>query len=199
MPYMNMPETVPVKIPVLATNAAMANEMRIDGVCQIVAGVSEMGYDSLMQSFLPEDWVENHVGKGSYSSADLQKYSDWSENLSVTVTRQPQHGKMEIVPSMNRIHPSYIPNENYIGKDRVEVEIHGKDFDGRTIGKKVIFFINVVPGEEFRGLIDNYKSSLQKYCGTDKPEWRISEVDRPVIDLESAMPHRGCVPPHSPA
>ncbi len=31
-----------------------------------------------------------------------------------------------------------------------------------------------VPGEKMDGVIANYKSALQKYCGTSKPSWKIS-------------------------
>lgn len=175
MLYMNMPDAAPVQIAAVATNVTVAKAMRTDGVCWITSpGGGSMGYDAEMWEFLPKDWVQTHVGKGSYSSADFKQFIDWGNSLKVTITRPPQHGKMEIDPVWDSVHPSYKPNPGYLGKDRFEVEIHGKDFDGRPIAKKVIYFINVVPGEKMAGVIANYKSALQKYCGTSKPSWKIS-------------------------
>ena len=198
MLYVNMPDSAPVQIPIssaIVASVAVARPMRTDGVCNIVPAnspeypdenaASGMGYSDYMQDFLPKNWVQDHVGKGAYSSADLKQYTDWSDSLEITVTQPPRHGKMLVVPTVDS-KPSYVPNKNYIGKDRVEVEIRGKDFDGRAITKKVIYFINVVPSEKMNGIIAKYTSALQKYCGTDKPEWRISEVDRPVIGLDIA-------------
>ena len=167
----------------VASNAGAAKTMRTDGVCHIASANLKdsshrgdlMGYDGHMQEFLPKDWVRLNVGKGSYSSEAHQKYSDWSESLKVTVTRAPQHGEMVLDSTVDNIYPSYLPQVGYLGKDRVEVEIKGVDFEGKPIAKKVIFFIQVVPSERIRGIIDNYKVSLQKYCGTSQPTWKISQ------------------------
>ena len=99
---------------------------------------------------------------------------EWRNSFKITVLRSPSHGA---IIAEN----AYLPNKGYVGKDRVDIRVEGKDDAGRPIALTLRYHINVVTDESFLKIVDekedNYSKALRQYCGTNKGYWRISRVD----------------------
>ena len=185
MLFMTLPDIEPVAfpgiIPVVVQKSGTSH-LQTHGICKFQWANTEtenhismvMGYEEYMLDLLPQDFVENKIRTKGISSANLKWLNEWSNSLVIKVTVPPMHGEMVIDDRITRMHPSYSPHKGYVGKDRLEVLVTGKDLEGRAISKKLVYFINVLPQKEMDVVVKKYSASVKKYCGTTKPVWRIS-------------------------
>ena len=205
--FITLPNVEPLAlneiIPVVAKKSD-ANHLRTDGICAFKWANTEavnrsamyMAYADYMLDFLPQDFVENKIKTKGISSVNLKWLREWDNSLVIKVTVPPKHGDMLIDDRMDEAHPSYSPHKGYVGKDRVEVLVSGKDLEGRSISKKLVYFINVLPEKEMDAVVKKYSAAVKKYCGTADPVWRISSgtnIFNATNDLaawQSSLPHR---------
>jgi VCBS repeat-containing protein len=148
------------------------------GVCEFVnSGVGrDDGNDLWPQRFITEflpkeihEKLENNV----LDSEELSLVSDWMDNITVKRLQEPKHGIM-------LDEGKYLPNEGYIGKDRVAFLLEGKDLNGHPISMKLTYYINVMPESQFHNVIENdknFQQALKKYCGSTAGTWQISGKD----------------------
>ena len=173
MLYMNIPDGAPIQVPTPPTMVAVvaaAKPMRTDGVCDIISvntgddvvAAQILNYSYYMREFLPKDYLTREISTAGVIADHPISLAQWEDSLTVTITRSPLHGQMIVIPSKSQT-PSYVPNKNYIGKDRVEALISGKDLKGNPIVKKLIFFINVAPREKMDGVIAKYDLVPEKW------------------------------------
>jgi hypothetical protein len=72
----------------------------------------------------------------------------------------------------------YLPKKGYLGKDRVDLLVEGKDDLGRSVAMTLRYYINVLTEEDWsKAASDNrgYAHAIKKYCGTTKHLWRIAQ------------------------
>lgn len=130
-----------------------------------------------MDTFLPaktQQWInDGAVG-------DWQWYTEWSNSFKVTILRAPAHGKFVNLRNDPRLDDlQYLPHRDYIGKDRVDVIVEGKDDRGRPVALTIKYFINVLPRKELYRIVDKGSASIvqtyKKLCGVGKAVWHLSE------------------------
>lgn len=193
MLFLNLPDAAPVlvheTVPIAASSAV--SNVRTDGICEFTWADTDpdykprsmfMDYSSYMLDLLPKDFVESHLGLGM-SADDLKWLKEWDKGMEIKIVRAPKHGQMIIDDSMDADYPSYVPDKNFVGRDSVEVLVSAKDLQGRPISKKLVYFINVLPQKEMDKVVSRHKAMVKKYCGTSKPDWRISGSASPNASL----------------
>jgi hypothetical protein len=125
-----------------------------------------------MIEFLPKE-IRNLLGPGTLSFVDIGGLDlmEWDNSFQITLLRAPEHGKF-----VNG-YGEYLPNRDYIGKDRVDLLVEGRDDKGRPIALTLRYYINVLPREELHKISaeKGYSKALKKYCGATEFHWRISE------------------------
>jgi hypothetical protein len=156
---------------------------RVYGICELVYQTEEdwqewpnnigggrfLEPEAFMISFLPENvQIEHGIFKGGHPS---DWFLEWQDSFKITLLRAPKHGKL--IESRN----NYIPNRDYIGKDRVDLLVEGKDHEGRDIYLTLRFYINVLPSEELHKIVKEGRTGKirEKLCGVKTLRWRISE------------------------
>ena len=122
-------------------------------------------------------WMQDKLSDpcGGCSQSEWDWLDVWEKSLKVTVLRSPSHGA---IIAGN----AYLPNKGYVGKDRVDIRVEGKDDAGRPIALTLRYHMNVMTNESFSKIIkteNNYSKASRQYCGinTNKSHWRISRVD----------------------
>ena len=94
---------------------------------------------------------------------------------------KPRHGVIPSFSSHKGINDGvYVPNKDFIGKDRVDFLVSGKDLDGRPFELTVKYYINVVSDTQLQKAIKNdktYQQAMKKYCSSSTATWRISDSD----------------------
>ncbi len=163
---------------VIVFSTSVVGAERTDAVCTFVqadGGPMSMGYGEYLYEFLPPSFV-NSLGKGM-SADDIARLNDWYAKIQVRVLLPPAHGSMSINPTLDPGKPSYAPAKGFRGQDRVDVRIQGVDFEGRNISKKVVFYVNVLKPREFDHVTtrQGHRAAIAKYCGSQKPVWRLQE------------------------
>jgi hypothetical protein len=179
---------------VVVAPATVPDELRkrTYGVCKLIVAnerPSEHLQDSsvnsvypslsaIMQEFLPKDvQLQLSLPAGAHIDQDVDDwYLDWQESLKTSIVRAPQHGEYVVID--DRYHEHYLPEKGYVGKDRIDMLIEGKDDRGRPISATIRFYLNVVPEKELNKAIANsrtYSHAIKQYCGTNKDTWRISD------------------------
>jgi hypothetical protein len=148
------------------------------GVCEFVN--SSVGRDNgndlwpqrFITEFLPKE-IHEKLENNVLDSEELSLVSDWMDNITVKRLQEPKHGIM-----LDK--GKYLPNEGYIGKDRVDFLLEGKDLSGHPISMKLKYYINVMPESQFHNVIENnkdFQQALKKYCGSTVATWQISGKD----------------------
>jgi hypothetical protein len=114
---------------------------------------------------------------GGGPGVDWDWYAEWENSLKVTILRAPKHGKVNHIDGTGYPSYTYLPDEGYLGKDRLDLLVEGKDDLGRPIAMTFRYYINVLSEKEKRTMVDTgtYYQVAQKYCGTTKKSWRISQ------------------------
>ncbi|MCL2020838.1 MAG: hypothetical protein FWG81_01725 [Betaproteobacteria bacterium] len=184
--------TVPQAQTSKSTSASAIRRMNY-GVCQLTfdydyarsqgEGIA-LGLLSYMTDFLSASMQEklSAEGGGAYYQSEWEWFWEWEESLKITVLRAPSNGT--IIVMEDRGDATYLPNKGYIGKDRVDLLVEGKDDSGRPIALTLRYYINVLNNKDYAKIFNldgenegAYAKALQKYCGVSKKYWRISEVD----------------------
>ena len=106
---------------------------------------------------------------------DFDWLAKWEKSLKVSVLRAPAHGKLTQVDQDSEM--LITPDVDYIGKDRVDLLVTGKDDLGRPFALTLRYYINVVGREFGPGLNAIKHPDSKELCGTVKNRWRISGVD----------------------
>jgi len=117
--------------------------------------------------FLPKE-LKQGFGDNSLNPDQSNVVFDWMDSITIKRLQEPEHGVMS-----NKA--QYLPNEGYIGKDRVVLLLEGNDLDGHPFSIKLNYYINVMPESEWHHAMLNrkdYQQALKKYCGTTR---RLSE------------------------
>ena len=187
MIYLNMPDSVPQIIyeqAQLTENRSTVRQMTY-GVCKFAistksspvfedSSVNAFAVDQLMVRFLPKELQEKFF-RNELSFDQRDWIDDWSRTFKVEILRHPSHGKM--VNSYTQ-YTQYLPDVGYIGKDRVDFLVTGKDDKGHPIAMTLIYYINVLEDKDFdKNSINKtaYQNALKKYCGVRNESWRISD------------------------
>ena len=191
--FFELPDAVPQEIyqshMVVAANASTSSSKATVrkmtyGVCELFypydgdlsenSYIRALGPNGYMTYFLSPkiQRILDTPGAGA-GGIDWDWYDRWEDSFSITVLRQPQHGKVVVD------NKGYLPDKGYFGKDRIDLLVEGKDDLGRSIAMTLRYYINVLPREELHKIanskIDVFNRYVKKYCGTTKREWRISE------------------------
>ena len=181
------------QVVIAAAPSASAAKMRqmTFGVCELFYatederdGIHDSSVNSLhpttyMDSFLPAE-MQNLLNSRGSGGIDWDWYGEWSDSFKVTILREPAHGKFVNLRNDPKLHSlQYLPVRDYVGKDRVDVLVEGKDDRGRPIALTIKYFINVLPEEKLFRIVDKGTGSIvqtyKKLCGVGKGVWRISE------------------------
>ncbi len=181
MLFMDLPNTEPFSLNNME-NVAAATTPALHGTRYGVCEFQEKGkqiplfYSQYMEDFLPKKFLDGVSGP---SGDGLDRLGEWRMGIKVKVIRNPDHGKMV---SEDGGDPWYAPNPNFVGKDRVEVLVSGKDLKGNAISRTLVYFINVLPKKEYTRLLaekTDYYAFVKHYCGSRKITWPI--VDEPGV------------------
>ena len=183
MLILDMPEAAPVPvyetIQVAAATPSAVRKMTY-GTCVLTffadregGGGAIISPEFYMEDFLPKDLKDTLrlPGGGGGNQELWDWHADWQNHLTVKVLQKPQHGKLNIDNG------EYYPEIGYLGKDRIDLLVEGKDDKGRPIAMKQIYYINVILHSEMKKAIVSDKTfdqAIKKYCGTSTHHWRIS-------------------------
>jgi hypothetical protein len=146
------------------------------GVCSLAVenthGHAEfdLNIDGFLVDFLPKE-LQRSFEDSSLNPDQSNVVFDWMDSITIKRLQEPEHGIMS-----NKT--QYLPNEGYIGKDRVVLLLEGKDLDGHPFSIKLNYYINVIPNAEWHHAMENrkdYLQALKKYCGTTRGNWQISD------------------------
>jgi hypothetical protein len=132
-----------------------------------------LGVTSFMHLFLPREMQDSLYPPSP--DIDWKWFGEWTESFKITLLRAPKHGKF--MNMKNTPYGQYLPDLNYIGKDRIDLLVEGKDDKGRPIAMTMRYYINVLPQEtDLSKIIDEGGLSQlwKELCGTEKGHWRIS-------------------------
>jgi hypothetical protein len=150
MLFLDLPDTGSLPVSETVADASKPRSIRTDGLCAFAT--ANMGeaqsssyltdYTYYMREFLPKDFLKKVTGKGAWDADALAWYMDWANSMEVKIVRAPEHGEMVIVDDLSIYPSSYRPDKNFVGKDRVEVLVTAKDYEGRSVSKKLVLFIN---------------------------------------------------------
>jgi hypothetical protein len=192
-----IPQAVHQESIVLAAVSDSASSIRsmTYGVCELfyateddISEANDSSVNSLhpttyMNDFLPAEMKNLLESRGS-GGIDWEWYGEWLESFKVTIFKQPAHGKFVNLRNDPRLHDlQYLPGRGYLGKDRVDVLVEGKDDRGRSIALTLKYYINVLPEQKLSQIVEEGKSAKtqEKLCGKsesywhDHDSWRISE------------------------
>ena len=171
------------------------------GVCDLQLSITdERDYESALKggrgltlpvedvalNLLPEGYYTEIVAKAS--AADDKNYivPDWLNSLVIKRLSEPKHGVMvkAKVPDYFQGFTDYlyVPNKNYVGTDRVDFLVTGKDLNGNPFEMTVKYYINVMSDDKLQKAIKSdkaYQNAVKNYCGHSKQTWRISESETP--------------------
>jgi hypothetical protein len=129
-----------------------------------------------MKRFLSKDMqLTLSLPSGAHLRQEAVDWLEQADSFAKTVLLAPKHGKL--VNFENDPYIQYLPEKGYIGKDRIDLLVEGKDDLGRPIAMTVRYYINVLPSKEIdKVIVDErtYSKAIKKYCGTSKQAWRIS-------------------------
>jgi len=175
MPFFTPPYVQPMPVQTAYVRTAHGSiKLLTYGVCEFASnhtyGGNEFNPSEVLLELLPKNF-RNKVKNNSLSQKDWNVLTDWEKHVSLQVVTPPLHGKVS-PPGLL----SYFANDDYIGKDRTEVIVFGQDLNGHEISIKLIYFINVVSGNTFHYIANNYYLSLSKYCHSKIKYWRISQT-----------------------
>ncbi len=142
------------------------------------SSVNSLHPATYMDDFLPAEMQNLLYSRGS-GGIDWEWYGEWSESFTVTVFKQPSHGKfVNLRNDPKLLDLQYLPDRGYFGKDRVDVLVEGKDERDRPIALTIEYYINILPEKELYKIGGKGKSSIvktyKKLCGVDKGVWDIS-------------------------
>jgi hypothetical protein len=178
---------------VTATSTSAAKvQQKTFGVCELFyateddrgeihdTSVNSLHPAAYMDSFLPSKMQDLLNSRGS-GGIDWDWYVQWAESFTVTILTKPAHGKFVNLRNDPKLHDlQYLPNKDYVGKDRVDVLVEGKDDQGRLIALTLKYFINVLPEKELFKISDKGTGAIlqtfKKLCGVGKGVWTISEA-----------------------
>jgi hypothetical protein len=189
------PDAIPQEIyqsqMVVAANASVSSKSAVRkmtyGVCQLFysydeelyekAIATDSGTNSLnpslyMTLFLPKK-ILDLIAPGSSADVGDLDFQDWRNSFQITLLRAPEHGQLV---NLKNGYNEYVPNGNYVGKDRVDLLVEGKDDLGRPISMTLRYYINVLPDGELSRIVYEegaHAKTLKQYCGTQKDYWRI--------------------------
>lgn len=177
------PPSIPDSVPQVQVAGRVAVVADVQGICQFAQADMDpaytpsavyLGYASYLQDILPKDLSGVDAGPGR-TADQLAWFENWQKSIRVTVVSAPRHGRMIVDDKIDRRQPSYFPNKGFVGKDRVDVLVSAKDGKGRLVTRKLVYFINVLPGETFEKLADNHRPMVKRHCGKDAPVWPVRE------------------------
>jgi Matrixin len=146
-----------------------------------------LGIDQFLYGFLPVDLQDSLRKPSSLNEDKVESVDRWTESLTVKVVRQPLHGILRA--DSKGVEGVYFASQGYIGKDRIDYLIEGKDYQGRPLSLTIVYYINVPTLNEFRysaNTKQSYKEALKRHCGTPLSEWRISQTGSILGDLVNA-------------
>jgi hypothetical protein len=134
--------------------------------------INSLNPDPYLIDFLPLEIQEAFsYPHSALIGEELDRHKEWEEKpKKYTLLRAPKHGKFVCVEDGPYNH--YLPDRNYVGKDRIDLLVEGEDYEGRPISMTLRYYINVLPSEEL-SKVDYYRA-IKKYCGTKNGSWRIS-------------------------
>ena len=139
--------------------------------------VNTLSAADFMTDFLSKDLQKVLRAAPAAGGPEWDWYDQWLPTLTTTLLRAPQHGKF--VNVQNDPNNEYLADRGYIGKDRIDMLVEGKDDLGRPISLTVRYYINVLSDKEKAKLRDEKTAdkTYRKYCGTSKIYWRISNSE----------------------
>ena len=127
------------KPPVMIVAAAAQAREKAIGVCHPVDTSISLGFGIAAQSYY-------HYSMQHKDATDIDVDLSWDKIKVLAITRQPEHGRL-ILADVNDPYGGgyrYIPNEGYLGKDRVEALV--------AVGDDVIRVVhNLVMIGEYNG------------------------------------------------
>jgi hypothetical protein len=138
--------------------------------------------DNVALNILPKGYYTETIAKAG--AADDRNYTvpDWMDSLIIKRINEPKHGVMAKadVPDYYKGFTGslYVPNKDFIGKDRVDFLVTGKDLDGKPFEMTVKYYINVVSDTQLQKAIKNdktYQQAMKMYCDSSTTTWRISK------------------------
>jgi hypothetical protein len=169
------------------------------GVCELFYAADEMDHalaethntagsplepHGFMKNFLPREMQErllDSLGTTTTWIGDQDVY-DWYDSFKITLLRAPSHGRLLNAKNDAAKYdvPSeyYLPDVNYVGKDRGDLLVEGHDDKGQPIALTLRYYINVLPEEKLHKIVKEGQAwkTRTKLCGAGKERnWRISE------------------------
>lgn len=136
-------------------------------------------YNIALHKILPKEYTSELVGKAGAADDRNNIVTDWLYSLDVKRLNEPEHGVI-IKDAKGFREILYAPNKNYIGKDRLDFLVTGKDLDGKPFEMTVKYYINMMPDDKLQKLIKNekaYQQAVKQHCGSSVGKLRISETD----------------------
>ena len=159
------------------------------GVCDLQPSITdEQDYALALKSgggggFMPA-WFALQLlvpwSEGPHTADSSNILDDLADSFVVKRLYAPKHGVLIQEGGVKNYGGSYVPNKGYVGKDRVDFLVTGKDLDGKPFEMTVKYYINLLPDDKLQKAIKNdktYQQAIKQYCGHSKGEWRISEAE----------------------
>ena len=144
------------------------------GVCEFVLAdksfPGELSPKGLVVNLLTGN-LKKDFGNGVMSDDERRLVYDFIDSVTVKNLSEPKHGAI-----FNKT--SYLPNKDYIGKDRVDFLLEGKDLNGRAFAIRAKYYINVLPDAQLNEVIKSHKTrqrAEKEYCGTIESIWRVTD------------------------
>jgi hypothetical protein len=191
MLFFALPDAIPQEIYqapiVIAANTSTSSTVRkmTYGVCELFYSYNEWHYERAQDSgeslgatvymthFLPRKMQEALSLPSGDAGIDWEWFGEWMDSFKVTLLRAPEHGKF--VNMKNTQYGQYLPDQDYVGKDRIDLLVEGQDDKERPIALTLRYYINVLPREELSKIVLERRSSQvrKELCGKNN-YWRIS-------------------------
>jgi hypothetical protein len=177
----SLPPSLPESAQQVQVADALAGAMDVKGICEFARANTDpdsspsalyMAYANYLQDILPKDLSGVDAGKAR-TADQLAWFENWANTIRVVVIRTPQHGRMVLDDRMYQTLPSYVPDNGFVGKDRVDVLVSAKDASDHLITRKLVYFINVLPAKKMEEFVDHYQPMVKRYCGRGAPVWPI--------------------------
>lgn len=189
MVYFTPPEAPPVIIyqtPVSTEQVPLPNNeiRRVEyGVCSALGAIEGNSVLDERQtknnSLFPIMYAVDLLSKNKRNELNTSKtadvfkwYDSWAASLKISILRSPAHaqlGDLKINRSL-----AIVPNTDYLGKDRVDVLVEGKDDLGRPFKLTLRYYLSVLSKAEEQRIYNGKDLPFKELCGKNHNRWRIS-------------------------
>ena len=116
---------------------------------------------------------------GGSASVGWDWYNKWEKSLKVSILRAPAHANLG--DAKQNINLPVTPNSNFLGKDRADVLVEGKDDLGRPFALTLRYYLTVLNKAEEQRIYGSKDLPFKELCGKNHNRWRISELSESIF------------------